>query len=385
MAAPWAMTGVFLAQGLLAALMTVCAQQGRRRGWWIAAAALLLSVLLFFTLASWGTSDPTLLSHYLAQNLDQVRGEPFWMALAPLIVRLPWRMALVHGAVVSGYAAMAILLARHWRCSAWGGWWALLICCSPLLRYFLQNGVSRQGLLTLLLVPTLLWAARLARLPGWAVMSSGFAAATVHSAFLSTLLLVLVPRALVSPIRLPDQALTRRLRGPLLLLPVAALMLIAGVAAPLFLRKLTIYVWQVSYVNSYAVAPAVQHLQSAMLLGVLLTCWCRRLGPRSLLACPRSRVLVFFAVLYALLQVSISGGWLAQIAIRFADPVGLFLLLSWLAWLRRHRCLWALLPALLVTLQYWLVDRLLASHALACGSNDEFLCVPDRWPWQLRY
>jgi hypothetical protein len=216
-------------------------------------------------------------------------------------------------------------------------------------------------------------------------MSSGFAAATVHSAFLSTLLLVLVPRALVSPIRLPDQALTRRLRGPLLLLPVAALMLIAGVAAPLFLRKLTIYVWQVSYVNSYAVAPAVQHLQSAMLLGVLLTCWCRRLGPRSLLACPRSRVLVFFAVLYALLQVSISGGWLAQIAIRFADPVGLFLLLSWLAWLRRHRCLWALLPALLVTLQYWLVDRLLASHALACGSNDEFLCVPDRWPWQLRY
>ena len=44
-----------------------------------------------------------------------------------------------------------------------------------------------------------------------------------------------------------------------------------------------------------------------------------------------------------------------------------------------------MLPALLVTLQYWLTDRLLASHALPCGRNDEFLCVPDRWPWQLRY
>jgi len=94
---------------------------------------------------------------------------------------------------------------------------------------------------------------------------------------------------------------------------------------------------------------------------------------------------MLFALLYALLQQSIAAGWLAQISIRFADPVGLFLLISWLGWLVHYRCLWAVVPALLLTLQVWLVERLIASNALACGRNDEFLCVPDRWPWLLRY
>ena len=70
---------------------------------------------------------------------------------------------------------------------------------------------------------------------------------------------------------------------------------------------------------------------------------------------------------------------------RFADPIALFLLVSWLAWIAHNNCGWAVLPALLVTLDGWLIDRILASHALPCGRNDEFLCVPDRWPWQVRY
>jgi len=385
MAAPLAMTGLFLGQLLLATLISRFALRGQRQAWWIAAGTLVASEALFFTLASWGTRDPTVLSHHLAISLELVRGEPFWMALAPLIVRLPWRMSLVHGLVVGGYAALAILLARHWRCPAWGGWWALLLCSSPMLRYFLQNGVSRQALLTLLLVPLLLRAADLARPPTWLVTASSLLAATVHSAFLGTLALVVLPRPLITPLQSLRRALLGALRGRRALLGALGVLLVAVVAAPLIQAKLAVYVFSVQYFNSFPLAPAVQHLQLAMALGVVLTCWTRRLRLLALLHCSRTRVLLLFALLYGLLQQLIAVEWLPQIAIRFADPVGLFLLISWLAWLQHHRCLWAVLPALLVTLQSWLVDRLIASHTLPCGRNDEFLCVPDRWPWQLRY
>jgi len=385
MAAPLAMLALFLGQLLLAALISRFALRGQRQAWWIAAGTLVASEALFFTLASWGTRDPTVLSHHLAISLELVRGEPFWMALAPLIVRLPWRMSLVHGLVVGGYAALAILLARHWRCPAWGGWWALLLCSSPMLRYFLQNGVSRQALLTLLLVPLLLRAADLARPPTWLVTASSLLAATVHSAFLGTLALVVLPRPLITPLQSVRRALLGALRGRRLLLVALGVLLVAVVAAPLIQAKLSVYLFSVQYFNSFPVAPAVQHLQLAMALGVVLTCWTRRLRPLALLRCSRTRVLLLFALLYGLLQQLIAAEWLPQIAIRFADPVGLFLLISWLAWLQHHRCLWAVLPALLVTLQSWMVDRLIASHTLPCGRNDEFLCVPDRWPWQLRY
>jgi hypothetical protein len=211
-------------------------------------------------------------------------------------------------------------------------------------------------------------------------------AATVHSAFLGTLALVLLPRSLITqpqPIRraLPGWLRSRRRA----LLAVAGLLLVIAVAAPLIQAKLVVYLFNVQYFNSYPLAPAVQHLQLAMALGVVLTCWTRRLGPLALLHCSRTRVLLLFALLYGVLQQLLAAEWLPQIAIRFADPVGLFLLISWLAWLQHHRCLWAVLPALLVTLQSWMVERLFASHTLPCGRNDEFLCVPDRWPWQLRY
>ncbi len=390
MAAPLAMTSLFLVQLLLAGLVSHCALRRRWRGWWLAAAALVTSEVLFFTLASWGNSDTTKLSHHLPTTLEWVRGEPLWMALAPLIVRLPWRMSLVHGLVAGGYAAMALLLARHWRRPAWGGWWALLICCSPLLRNFLQNGVSRQALLTLLLVPALLWAGRLARLSIWGTVLSTLGAATVHTTFAGTLLLALLPRTLSGSAPLAElraaglgRASRRRRLG--LLVALLLLLALAGFLMPTMLHKLAFYVQSMSYASGYALSLPVQHLQLAMALGVLLGGWQRRLTPRSLLACGYSRVLLLFALLFGLVQLSIAQGWFPQITSRFADALGLFLLLSWLAWLRRHRCLWAVLPALVVTLQYWLVDRLLASHALPCGRNDEFLCVPDRWPWQLRY
>ena len=389
-AAPLAMTTLFLGQLVLAGLVSHCALHRRWRGWWLAAAGLVLSEVLFFTLASWGNSDTTKLSHYLPITLEWVRGEPLWMALAPLIVRLPWRMSLVHGLVAGGYAAMALLLARHWRRPAWGGWWALLICCSPLLRNFLQNGVSRQALLTLLLVPALLWAGRLARLSRWGTVLSTLGAATVHTTFAGTLLLALLPRILSGSSPLADLRAAGLARAPLrtrliLLLALLLLIVLAGFLMPTMLHKLVLYVQTMSYASSYPLSQPVQHLQLAMALGVLLGGWRRRLRPRTLLACRHTRVLLLFSLLYGLVQLSIVQGWVPQITSRFADALALFLLVSWLAWLRRHRCLWAVLPALLVTLQYWLTDRLLASHTLLCGRNDEFLCVPDRWPWQLRY
>ena len=384
-AAPLAMTTLFLGQLVLAALVSHCAHHRRWRGWWLAAAGLVLSEVLFFTLASWGNSDTTKLSHYLPTTLEWVRGEPLWMALAPLIVRLPWRMSLVHGLVAGGYAALALLLARHWRRPVWGGWWALLICCSPLLRNFLQNGVSRQALLTLLLVPALLWAGRLALLSLWGTLLSTLGAATVHTTFAGTLLLALLPRMLLPGAPAGGVGPAPRSRGLLLALALTLLLVLAALVAPIMVSKLSFYVSRETYSSRYALSLPVQHLQLAMALGMLLGAWRERLGPRTLLACGHTRVLLLFALLYGLVQLSIVQGWLPQITSRFADALGLFLLVSWLAWLRRHRCLWAVLPALLVTLQYWLTDRLLASHALPCGRNDEFLCVPDRWPWQLRY
>jgi hypothetical protein len=77
--------------------------------------------------------------------------------------------------------------------------------------------------------------------------------------------------------------------------------------------------------------------------------------------------------------------WIPQITSRLADGVAFFLLILYLAWMDRYRAHWCLIPALYVTFQYWLEGRILPSGNLACGTNDEFLCLPDRWPWQVRY
>jgi hypothetical protein len=392
MAAPAAMGLAFLALVLNAAAISWAARAGagRRWLWWALAGLQLLLVTGFFTLASWGTSDVTKLSHFLAFDLSMVRGEPFWTLLAPLLVRLPYRMALAHGLVVAGYAAAGLLLARAWSAAAWGGWWALLLCGSPLMRNFLQNGVSRQALATLLLLPSLLWAGRLlapgTRLRPVAVLGAVWAL-LVHNSTPASLTLALLPRLLASPAgdSMPGRRLGRRtLLLGLALLLVALVLLLAG-AGPVVLAKLQAYISRESYFHRYPLSVAVGRLQLAMAIGVVLTLWRRRLGWRALLGCGLSRQLAVFGLLYLLLQRALALDWQGPLLSRFTDPVGLFLLVIWLAWLVRHRCLWAALPALVVTLDHWMLELLPSSLTLGCGRNDAFLCIPDRWPWQIDY
>jgi hypothetical protein len=371
---------------------------------------LLLQVALFFTLASWGTSDITKLNHFLTFDRSVVKGEPFWLLVAPLIVVLPFRMAMVHGLVVAGYGAAALLLARHWRAWSWAGWWVLLICCSPLLRGFMQNAHSRQALSTLLLLPVLLWAGRLARVPRLTLIVLPLWGLTCHTTALFTLLLALLPR-LPGMGTWPGGSGRRLVRAPapwapapwlktqwrdapwrVLALAMGGLILVGVLAGylawelvPMVRTKLDSYWSQQGYANSYPLAAAVGRLQLAMAIGVILSCQQRRVGLARFLACDRGRQLVLYALIYGLVEGGLALGLVPQITSRLADPAGFFLLIVWLAWLERYRCLWAALPALLVTLDYWLVERLAGSQALLCGSNDTFLCVPDRWPWQVRY
>jgi hypothetical protein len=310
--------------------------------------------------------------------------------------------------VVAGYGAAALLVARHWRAWSWAGWWVLLICCSPLLRGFMQNSHSRQALSTLLLLPVLLWAGRLARVPRLTLVVLPLWGLTCHTSALFTLLLALLPR-------LPGMGAwtggsgRRLLRAPapwaawvqkqwraaprgLLALAMGGLILVGVLAGhwawelvAMVRTKLDSYWSQQGYANSYPLAAAVGRLQLAMAIGVILSCQQRRVGLARFLACDRGRQLLLYSLVYGLVEGGLALGLLPQITSRLADPAGFFLLIVWLAWLERYRCLWAALPALLVTLDYWLVERLAGSQALLCGSNDTFLCIPDRWPWQVRY
>jgi hypothetical protein len=389
-AAPLGLALLSLALVAAAVLMTVAEHTGRRRLW--CGTALLMPALatLLFGLASWGTSDVTKLSHFLAFDASRVRGEPFWSLAAPLIVRFPYRMALVHGLVAAGYATLPILLALRWQARAWAGWWALLVLFSPLLRNFLQNGVSRQALMTVLLVPLLLWAGRLAPVRRTPLAVATLTAAAVHTSFAGTAVLALAPRVLAAaasggqPGRLAAPG--RRQRRLLLsgALGLALLALLAW-AAPMVWLKLQSYTQQESFFSRYALALPVARLQLAMAIGVVLVCWRRRLGWRQLLACGHSRQLAFFALLFMLIQQCLRQGWVPPLTSRFADAVGLFLLIAWLAWLERHRARWAVLPTLLVSLDYWLLERLPEGLTLHCGRDDAFFCVPDRWPWQVRW
>ena len=404
MAAPGAMTLLFLGQLLAAALLSwwVVYQPGRRLWGLVFVGLLLLQVALFFTLASWGTSDTTKLSYFLSFDRAAIKGEPFWLLVAPLIVVLPFRMAMVHGLVVAGYGVAALGLARHWRAWSWAGWWVLLICCSPLLRGFMQNSHSRQALSTLLLLPVLLWAGRLARVPRLALIVLPLWGLTCHTTALFTLLLALLPRLPGmgswpggSAAWAPAAWLQNQWRAApwrVLALAVGVLILVGVLAGywawelvPMVLTKLDSYWSQQGYANSYPLAAAVGRLQLAMAIGVVLSCQQRRVGLARFLACDRGRQLVLYALVYGLVEGALALGLVPQITSRLADPAGFFLLIVWLAWLERYRCPWAALPALLVTLDYWLVERLAGSQALLCGSNDTFLCIPDRWPWQVRY
>jgi hypothetical protein len=397
--APLLLAGLFVAQGL-AAIFIHWAGASRRPRLWMGGVGLLLTLtLVFFTLASWGNSDTTRFSHMMQWDTSKAPPEPLWVVLRPLILLLPYRMSAVHGLVATAFGGMAVLLAARWRAWAWAGWWSLLITCSPLLRGFLQNAHTRQALATLLLVPLLLAAAGLARPPRWSVGGGLVLSALSHNTFVWNLPLSLLPALSRLLLALPSRlaGLRRGLAGagpgawgaavrrhwPWLLLALTVAGLLA-VIVPVALERFQDYAGD-AYFSSYAVRRIIGRLQRALALGLLLAVIQKRLNPLRLLTCPITLSLLLFGSLYAALQVSIGHGWIPQITSRLADGVALYLLLLYLAWLDRYKAHWYILPALYVTLQYWLEGRILDYEDLDCGRNDEFLCVPDRWPWQVRY
>lgn len=386
MAAPWLMAALFCLQLLLAAALSWTAARTRAFAWWVLAAALLVVTALFFALGSWGTSDVTKLSVWLELSPAlSTEGEPFWALVAPLILRLPYRMAAVHGLVAAGYGLAAILLARCWRHPAWAGWWCLLLTASPMLRGFLQNGQSRQALAALLMLPLMLMVSRLARMP-WGVVAGGTAfSALVHTTFPVNVGFALLP-GLVSGQLLPGLrgASSRRLWLWLLLLGLLAVPL-AATLGPVALQKLNTYATEMRFFSRYSIRREVLVLEAVMAGSVAVASRLRGLGVRELLGCPFTRVLGLFALLYLGLQASVALQLWPQITFRLADAAALFLLISYLAWLRRHQVPWLVLPALLVTLAYWWFGRILPSADFLCGLNDGFLCVPDRWPAEVRY
>lgn len=388
--APQLMAALFWAQVALALAINLAAVLRRPRLWWAAVAVFLGLILIFFTLASWGNSDTTRFSHALQWDPELSPPELLWVVLRPLILVLPYRMAGLHGLIAAGFALAAVLVARGWRAPAWAGWWALFICCSPLLRGFLQNAHSRQALASLLLLPLFLQSARLAKPPRIGLGVGVLLSALSHNTFIWNLPISVSPWL----VRLPELAARRRDQStagpggwrrwlPWLLLVGAVLALLALVA-PAALQRFRDYSND-EYFNLYPLRPVVGRLQRAMALGLVVACVQRRLDPRMLLRCHLTQLLLVFGLLYVGIQASIEQQWLAQITSRLADGVAFFLLILYLAWLHRYRAHWCLIFPLWVTLQHWLDGRILRSALYACGQNDEFLCVPDRWPWQVRY
>jgi hypothetical protein len=388
--APQLLAALFWAQVALALAIHLAAVLRRPRLWWAAVGMFLALILIFFTLASWGNSDTTRFSHALQWDPDLAPPELLWVVLRPLILVLPYRMAGLHGLIAAGFALAAVLLARGWRAPAWAGWWALFICCSPLLRGFLQNAHSRQALASLLLLPLFLQSARLAKPPRIGLGVGVLLSALSHNTFIWNLPISVSPWL----VRLPELAARRRdqpTAGPggwrrwlPWLLLVGAVLALLALVAPAALQRFRDYSND-DYFNLYPLRPVVGRLQRAMALGLVVACVQRRLDPRLLLRCPLTQLLLVFGLLYMGIQASIEQQWLAQITSRLADGVAFLLLILYLAWLHRYRAHWCLIFPLWVTLQHWLDGRILRSALYACGQNDEFLCVPDRWPWQVRY
>jgi hypothetical protein len=239
------------------------------------------------------------------------------------------------------------------------------------------------------LLPVFLQSARLGKSPRSGLGVGVLLSALSHNTFVWNLPISLSPWL----VRLPELAARRwgqpraasGWRGwlPWLLVAGAVLVLLALVA-PAALQRFRDYSND-DYYNLYPLRPVVGRLQRAMALGLVVACVQRRLDPRMLLRCPLTQLLMAFGLFYVGIQVSIEQQWLAQITSRLADGVAFFLLILYLAWLDRYRARWCLIFPLWVTLQHWLDGRILRSALYACGQNDEFLCVPDRWPWQVRY
>ena len=383
MPAPWLLGGLFLIQLLLAAGVSWSARARNRISWWMSIGMLLMSIAVFFTLASWGTSDITKLNFYFdparasgPSLQDLLPSEPVWWLLGPWISHLPYRMASVHGLLVAAYASVAIVLARSWRQQAWAGWWALLLISSPMLRGFFQNAHSRQALASLLAVPLLLWSLRVIRWhPRFILGAAGLALGT-HLSAAPTLLLALMPACPAIIFGL------RHYKRLVLVLGSLAACLAFLLWSPL-MAKLQAYAG-FGFFSTYLIKPQVLR-NELLIVGSIVVLWLRqRFSWQELWSQREGFALITYLFLFVGLQGSLIWQWFPQLTFRFGDTVGCFLLISFIAWLHRRNALIFLLPLLALNLVVW-TDRVLWPEGLDCGRDDDFLCVPDRWPWSIRY
>lgn len=371
---PEAMLALAIGQLLLAACMGWRLSQ---RWWWLAGGLVALSIV-FFTLANWGTSDITRFSHYLAIDPRDVLDEPLWIAAAPFISALPYRLASLHGLVAGGYALMPLLLSRATLRPQWGGLWALLVLWSPLLRNFLQNGVTRQALATVLITPLLL------RVAGWCQVGWGWVAAAVAgSALAHNSLPITTTLALVPVLTRPELLRKTGWRNITLASLLVIVSVVIALSQPAVIEKLSNYLFKASYFNTYGLRKAIFGLELAALAAVALTMWRARLRPAAMAADHDARTLFAYSLLLGLTQLSMATGVLAPILSRCLDPIGLFWMLSLMVWTARQGCTWALLPALAVIGESFIDDRILRLED--CIGGDQFMCLPDRWPWQVQW
>jgi hypothetical protein len=361
----------------------------------VGAGLLVLTVGLIFMLASWGLGDVTRLSYLLVENPSTTFGwrEPFWTLLAPLIRFLPYRFSFVHGVVAACYAAAILWLAHRLRSPAWGGWWALMVVHSPLLRNFLQSGVTRQALVALLLMPLMLWCAGGPRLSALRTLALTMLAALCHGSFLLSLGVALSPLVVTGQHWLHQRHLwLRRLRRSQLRHAVW----IAGAGsvgvgawmvgnAEGLLTRLNSYLWEQEYYPLFLLRPEVDQLLLVLVMVIVAVCYLKRIGLTACLHSAPFLSMALFFVILIIFRFSIQYAWMPQLTSRFQDAVGLYLLILFFVWICSLGLQRAAVLPLAVTLQYWLFDRLAFSGLLACGRNDEFLCVPDRLPWHVIY
>ena len=375
---PWLLTLLFLIQVLFAALINWFAIRERMSWWWLAVTLFCFSTTIFFTLSCWGTSDITKLNHYIDQFAVFLPGERFWWILAPVIKILPYRMATIHGLVATCFAALAISLSRWWRVPAWGGWWALLLLTSPFLRGFLQNAQTRQAWTVLLIVPLFLSVSGFLKLRILPVMTSAALALFSHLTALPMFFLASAPASwqnLDSLSKLP-----RAVKIGVFTLLVASL----AIFGQSILFKLSAYINDMNFFSSYSIYRSVWISEVLLLFAVFSTCKKRQISWAAFKQCHVSKALLLYSTMFIVVQFGVKFEVYPQIVSRFADPIGLFLLLSVLRWFQLYSNKQMLIPLLVFGLVIW-GKQLIDPNGLDCGFDDDFLCIPDRWPWQIVY
>jgi hypothetical protein len=394
---PLVMGLLFLLQLILAALIHRWGSFGRNRILVLGCGLLATGIFLFFLMASWGIGDVNRLSYqFVKEPFYYGFREPFWALIGPFVHLLPYRFTAVHAALAVAFALSGMLFARKLAMAPWAGWWALLIVCSPLLRNYLQSGVTRQGLATLLLLPLFLQSAGIIPMSGGWSWTCTLLAATVHSSFPGGLAIALSPlllqlrwlglldwRSWLRPVlgSIVRSRWTLALSGVVLAFLLVWLLHSSTTTA----EKLGDYLFQQKYFPRFLLSSASGRLQLSMVVAVVIGCWRTRMGVRALWQCRLSRNLVFFYLLLLLLQFLVDREWAPQLVSRFNDGVAFYLIVVFLAWLTRYQVGYLAILPLVVTFDYWLFDRIVPSGLLTCGANDAFLCIPDRWPWQVVY